>query len=65
LSAWHITSTLPDQIDAAGGGVTWFVGGSREQWQGSPIVLVIVLEANNPEFANRIGREILAGILVP
>ena len=66
IEAWHTTSSIPGQFaGTGGGGITWFVGGSRDLWQGSPIILVIVLETENPLFVNQVGREILGQILVP
>jgi cell division protein FtsW (lipid II flippase) len=62
MAAWHITTSLPGN-SAQGAGITWFVGGSREPWQGSPVVLVIAIEENDPIFVNQVGREILAEIL--
>lgn len=65
LAAWHATSSMPTLDGETAGGVTWFIGGSREQWQGSPIVLVIVIEEDDPRFVTQIGLRILSKLLVP
>ncbi|NPV84749.1 MAG: FtsW/RodA/SpoVE family cell cycle protein [Anaerolineae bacterium] len=38
---------------------TWYLAGTTPAWQGTPLVLVILLEENNPSEAERIGRQIL------
>jgi hypothetical protein len=38
--------------------ITWFVAGTPPDWQGAPLALVVVLEENNPNLAQRIGEEL-------
>ena len=41
------------------GPFTWFVGGTTQKWQGSPLAIVVMLEHNDPELAINIGQTIL------
>jgi cell division protein FtsI/penicillin-binding protein 2 len=45
--------------------VTWFVAGTSPDWQGSPLVIVVLLEENNVIQARLIGEDILAGAMNP
>lgn len=45
--------------------VTWFVAGTPPNWQGSPIVVVVVLEENNQRLAQRIGEELIVDAMNP
>jgi cell division protein FtsW (lipid II flippase) len=38
--------------------VTWFIGGTRTQWQGSPLAVAVLLEEDNPELAQTIGHNL-------
>ena len=44
---------------------TWFIGGTPPNWQGTPLVIVIVLEENNERLAQRIGQELLIDAMNP
>lgn len=39
--------------------ITWYLGGTLPDWQGSPLSIAIVLEANNPALAEEIGSQLL------
>jgi hypothetical protein len=39
--------------------VTWFIAGTPPNWQATPLVVVVLLEHDNPRFAQQIGQEIL------
>jgi Penicillin binding protein transpeptidase domain len=39
--------------------VTWFVAGTPSNWQASPMVVVVLLEEDNINLAQRIGKELL------
>lgn len=45
--------------------VTWFMAGTPPNWQGSPIVVVVVLEENNQRLARRIGEELVVDAMNP
>jgi len=59
IAGWEITARGSD----SNGTVVWYVAGSRPNWDGTPFVLVLVLEVDDPESANRIGRQIITKIL--
>lgn len=44
---------------------TWFIGGTPPNWQGSPLVVVVVLEESNMRLAQRIGQELLIDAMTP
>lgn len=45
--------------------VTWFIGGTPPNWQASPMVVVVLLEENNVQLAQRIGQELLLDAMNP
>ena len=45
--------------------VTWFIGGTPPNWQASPLVVVVLLEDDNPQLAQEIGREVLDAAMNP
>jgi cell division protein FtsW (lipid II flippase) len=48
------------------GPVTWYLAGTRPgTWQGTPLALVLVLEADDPDTAQQIGEEILSATIQP
>jgi hypothetical protein len=45
--------------------VTWFIAGTPPNWPASPLVLVVLLEENNVNLAQRIGQELLPDAMYP
>jgi len=45
--------------------IAWFVGGTPPDWNGAPLVAVVILEDGNPEAADRIGQGLLKSALEP
>jgi cell division protein FtsW (lipid II flippase) len=41
------------------GNLTWYVGGTLPDWNGTPLALALVLEENNPYLARSIGQTVL------
>ncbi len=41
------------------GKITWYLGGSRPEWQGSPLGVAVVLEEDNPALAEQIGQSLM------
>lgn len=39
--------------------LTWYLGGTLSDWQGSPLAIALVLEENNPQLAAQIGQAVL------
>lgn len=44
--------------------VTWFIGGTTQDWNGSPLILVLALEQDNPTLASDLGRFVLTQALI-
>jgi cell division protein FtsI/penicillin-binding protein 2 len=45
--------------------ITWFLAGTPPNWQATPLVVVVLLEDNNAQLAQQIGREVLAESMNP
>jgi hypothetical protein len=45
--------------------VTWFLGGTLPDWQGTPLALAVLLEENNTFLAQFIGQELLRQAINP
>lgn len=45
--------------------VTWFIAGTPPNWQASPLVVVVLLEEDNPGLAQRIGQDLLVDAMYP
>lgn len=43
--------------------VTWYVGGTPSGWQGTPLTVVVLIEADSPARARGIGQELLNAAL--
>ncbi len=39
--------------------ITWFLGGTTQNWQRQPLVVVVMLEKDAPEAAKEIGNALL------
>ena len=53
---WQILSfSKTNEGDSA----AWYVAGTYSNWQGQPVVVVVVLENNTPEAVQTIGRMIV------
>jgi len=53
---WSVTANAQTED---GETITWFLAGTTADWQGQPLSLVIVLEADDPETAKNIGRHLI------
>lgn len=45
--------------------VAWFIAGAPPNWGGVPIVVVVLIEEDNPQAAERIGSQLIAGAMNP
>jgi hypothetical protein len=53
---WEMTAWAQSED---GDPITWFLTGTTGNWQGQPMVVVVVLESDNPQTAQRIGTSII------
>jgi hypothetical protein len=53
---WQVLSTV---ISTDQQPITWFIAGSTTDWQGQPMTAVVVLELDEPELAESIGRTLI------
>ena len=60
LPIWQAISTIPD---GSGQMITWYLAGTLPSWSGAPFSVVILLEEDDPEAAQRIGRAMMASAL--
>ena len=56
---WRITASSAGQI------LTWFVAGTPPDWQGTPLVAVVLLESGDVAAATRIGLDLLQAAASP
>jgi hypothetical protein len=45
--------------------ITWFIAGTPPNWQATPLVVVVLLEDDNPRLAEKIGEELLSEAMNP
>jgi cell division protein FtsW (lipid II flippase) len=45
------------------GQYTWYLGGTRPNWNGTPIAIALILEDDNPELAKQIGDQVINSTL--
>ncbi len=45
--------------------ITWYLGGTQPNWQGTPLAVVIALEEDDPALARLVGRELLNAAMTP
>jgi cell division protein FtsW (lipid II flippase) len=62
LPIWQTLSVTPNGEQEY---VTWYVAGTLPSWNGSPLVLTLILEENNPDLAEVIGQAIFQDALQP
>lgn len=52
-------------VSSPGQQLTWYVAGTLPEWQGPPLVVVVLLERNNAGAASQIGSELLQAAASP
>lgn len=45
--------------------ITWYIGGTTQEWHGSPLAIAVVLESDNPALAAAIGAHLLIQDTLP
>jgi len=53
---WQAVGSAPEDSD---GQVTWFIGGTLPEWQGTPYALALVVEADDVDLARQIATDVL------
>lgn len=61
-AGWQVIRSVANEPASS---VTWFIGGSKPDWSGAPITIVILLEEDNYLLAQQMGTELLNKILIP
>lgn len=56
LPIWEASGGTPTRST---GSVSWYLSGTLPTWQGTPLALALVLEENNPGYAQSIGRQLI------
>ena len=62
LPIWQSAATATNGNDQT---VTWYLSGTLPDRQGTPFILVLLLEENNPSEASQIGQSLIQAILHP
>ncbi len=60
---WEVLSTINDSSEDRS--LTWYLAGTISDWQGTPLVVTIMLEEANISFAREIGRSLMIMSLQP
>lgn len=60
---WYSLSHIPNTPENPG--YTWFIGGTTSDWQGSPLVVAVIIEEDNPELGMAIGQGVLIAATHP
>jgi hypothetical protein len=58
---WEYNSTIVDPKSP----ISWYLAGTLPSWQGVPLVVVVLLEENDPQQASLIGRSVLEKAIQP
>jgi len=58
---WQTVATAQTQKNV----ITWYLGGTDQDWKGSPLALALVLEQDNPALAEKIGSSLLSSTVQP
>ena len=61
----HIWQYAVNAMNGTDQAISWYVGGTLPDWDGTPLVLALVLEENNPTLAESIGQEVLQAAMMP
>ena len=61
---WESVSVFVDPLKPDGA-LTWYTAGTIQEWAGTPLVLVIMIEGNDPSLVKEIGRALLDSVLHP
>lgn len=67
-SMWQIVSTVRDtETNETSGtpGYSWYLGGTLPEWQGASLAIAVILEEDNPQGVEEIGRNLLLSIISP
>lgn len=57
---WHTTASVP----TSEGQIHWFVAGTTQQWQGTPLALTLVIEGNTAETTTELGINLLNSVMM-
>jgi hypothetical protein len=58
---WEWTGIAHSDQEAS----TWYLAGTLPNWQGTPLVLVILIEGDNEPFAQSIGHQLIQNSIKP
>ena len=54
INGWELTARGKDANSVA----SWYIAGTNPDWQGNPVLVVVVIEGNVPDEVQKIGRKI-------
>ena len=68
---WQVVAGVEKSTSSTGrtsgeaSGYTWYLGGTLSEWKGAPLAIAVLLEENNPQVAQEIGRSMLQNAMYP
>lgn len=63
LPIWRSLAYLPADPQNNNPGLTWYTAGTLPSWQAAPLVLVVLLEDDNPQLTLEIGQAMIRSVL--
>jgi cell division protein FtsW (lipid II flippase) len=68
LPIWQLVSVVKEATgdsSVTNSGYTWYLGGTLPEWKGASVAIAVLLEENNPQMVQEIGRAMFQNAMVP
>jgi hypothetical protein len=68
MPIWQVDSEVyevTDHSSETNPGYAWYLGGTLPEWKGAPLAIAVLLEENNPQKAQDIGRSMFQNAIFP
>jgi hypothetical protein len=68
MPIWQVDSEVyevADHSSETNPGFAWYLGGTLPEWKGAPLAIAVLLEENNPQKAQDIGRSMFQNAIYP
>jgi peptidoglycan glycosyltransferase len=68
VAMWQVVAAVRETVSnnsETNPGYSWFLGGTLPEWQGVSLAVAVLLEENNPQGVEEIGRTLLQSVITP
>ena len=68
LPIWQVVAVNQGTVDSASNknpGYSWYLGGTLPEWKGATLAIAVLLEQNDPQRVQEIGRSMLQNAIYP